>query len=359
MFTRNDWYVACTEDELGETGPIPARVLDQPLVLWRSGDKLVALEDRCVHRAAALSLGRCEGANLRCMYHGLLFNEAGLVVEIPGQDIIPPTAKVRAYPATTRHGWVWVWMGDPAKADLALVPNLFKGVDIDDFGMGGGVLEFDANANLISDNLLDFSHLAFVHEKSFQAPLDWAKSTMKMEQMDRGMRFERWLEDQPGTHFLDDLRIGPCDEWLGYDYLIPGVLIMWVGYFPPGTARALNHGRPDFSQAIGRVSTNLQAITPISDRKSRYYFIIGLYRKDGAWGQDAALVQRNVDVTIQAFNEDKRVIEAQQRILDREPDRTFMPTVHDRGVTLYNRIKARRIAAEAEPARADEALLAK
>ncbi len=71
-------------------------VLGERLVVWRSNDNIVALEDRCVHRAAAFSLGRCEGANLRCMYHGLLFDSAGKVQEIPGQESTPPQAKVRA-----------------------------------------------------------------------------------------------------------------------------------------------------------------------------------------------------------------------------------------------------------------------
>ena len=345
MNTRNDWYVACQEADLVEGGPVAARVLDEPMVIWRSGDRIAALEDRCVHRAAALSLGRCEGANLRCMYHGLLFNEAGVVVEIPGQDIIPPNAKVRTYPVTTRYGWVWVWMGDPAKADPGKVANVFEGVNLDDFGMSSGTLDFEANAGLISDNLLDFSHLPYVHANSFQPASDWAKSTMVMKQLERGMRFERWLEDQPGHSFLEALRGGPCDEWLGYDYLIPGVLIMWVGAFPTGTARAVNYGRPDFSTAIARVTTNIQAITPVSAHQSRYYFIAGLHCGVGG-GKDRTLVDQNAAVILQAFNEDKRMIEAQQQVINRDPERPLMPTIHDRGVTLYSRIKARLIAEE-------------
>lgn len=346
MYTRNDWYVACTEDELAGSGPVAVCILDQPIVIWRPGSDIVALEDRCVHRAAALSLGRCEGANLRCMYHGLLFDRAGTVVEIPGQDVIPSNARVRAYPAASRYGWVWVWMGDPAKVDLGRLPALFEGVDLDEFGMEAGVLDFEASSRLISDNLLDFSHLPYVHAKSFQAPLDWAESTMTMKQLDRGLRFERWLENQPGDgFFLEALRGGPCDEWLGYDYIVPGVLIMLTGAFPLGTARSIDFGRPDISMAIGRVTTNVQAITPVADAKSRYYFTTGLHR-ELAGGNDRSLVKRNAEVTLQAFHEDKLVIEAQQKRIDCDPDRSFMPTVHDRGVTMYNRLKDRLIKAE-------------
>lgn len=346
MHTVNDWYVACTETDLAQGKPFAATVLDQDLVIWRAAGELVVFEDRCVHRAAALSLGRCEGDALRCMYHGLLFDRTGKVIDIPGQDVIPPTAKVRVFPAVSHYDWVWVWMGDPALADRAKLPTLFAGVDIDDFGVGAGALEFEADARLISDNLLDFSHLPYVHADSFQAPLEWAESAMTIKQIANGVRFERWIENHNGHHFIDALAIGTNDTWMGYDYLIPGVLVMWVGCFPTGTARAVNFGRPDFSLAIAQVTANLQAITPVTAKKSRYYVFSGLHRSASGGGSDPAIVARNLEVTLKAFNEDKVVIEAQQRIIDNNPGRPFMPTVHDRGVTLYKRLKSKMISEE-------------
>ena len=73
MWIRNAWYVAAWTHEI-EPGRIHARtIIDQPLVLYRTTDGIVALEDRCPHRFAPLSLGRLEGDALRCMYHGLKF----------------------------------------------------------------------------------------------------------------------------------------------------------------------------------------------------------------------------------------------------------------------------------------------
>ncbi len=342
LYTQNDWYVACTENDLGGGAPFAACILNQRMVIWRSGNQIAALEDRCVHRAAALSLGRCEGSNLRCMYHGLLFNEAGVVVEIPGQDIIPPNAKVRAYPVVARHGWVWVWMGESAAADTSLIPDLFPGLDFAEFVLGGGALNFEAGAELISNNLLDFSHLPYVHAASFKSPPDWAQSAPSMKLLERGVRFERWIENGLGK-FIYGPPTEPLDDWLGYDYLIPGVLIMWSGVFPAGTARALNFGRPDFAKSIGQVSANIQAITPVTERTSRYHFIVGLHR---TLGKGDELIDQLVSITTQAFNEDKRMIEAQQQVLDRDPERPLMPTVHDRGVTLYSRLKARLLTKE-------------
>lgn len=341
--TRNDWYVACAVDDIADDKPIAIQILDEQIAIWRAGDGLVALEDRCIHRAAPLSLGRCEGVNLRCMYHGILFDDAGEAIEIPGQDVIPPTAKVRTYPVTTRYGLVWVWMGDPAIADAGLVPSLFPGVDFDDYVTGTGAMDFEAEAQLISDNLLDFSHTPYVHASTFQSPPEWAQTTMTVKPLDRGVRFERWLENGTSGAFLFGDDSAPLiDEWVCYDYLVPGVLIMWIAVFPKGTARGIDFARPDFSEAVGQVIAQLQTVTPVSERLSRYHFVVGMHRKLG----DPSLIDKMVEVVTQAFLEDKRMIEAQQRVIDRDPERPVMPIAHDRGVTLYRRLKAGLIARE-------------
>ena len=58
---------------------------------------------------------------MRCMYHGLKFDATGKCVQIPGQDNIPPKLGVRSYPVVERDHLVWIWMGDPAKADPAKI----------------------------------------------------------------------------------------------------------------------------------------------------------------------------------------------------------------------------------------------
>ena len=103
VYVRNTWYVAAWSCDLATAKPFPIRILGDPIVVYRAqSGRIVALEDRCVHRLAPLSLGRCEGERLRCMYHGLLFEPDGRVCEIPGQDLIPAQARVRSYPEIGR-----------------------------------------------------------------------------------------------------------------------------------------------------------------------------------------------------------------------------------------------------------------
>jgi vanillate O-demethylase monooxygenase subunit len=331
-YVRNAWYVACWSQDLEPERPFPITILGERIVLWRSaGGALNALEDRCVHRLAPLSLGRCEGERLRCMYHGLLFGSDGKVVEIPGQDLVPAHAQVAHYAVVDRHSWIWVWMGDADAADPALIPPAV-GFDDPDYLLGRGQLDYAAEARLINDNLLDFSHLTYVHANSFGVGNDFAQRQPKITLLDRGVRFERWITESQGNAALRTG--GPMDRWQTYDFLIPGILLMWSAGYPLGTAAALEFAPPDRADAITGLNFTSQAVTPLTERTSRYFFSWGPHRKHG----DEALRDGMMQLAAQAFEEDKVMIEAQQRVIDQTPEPRIMPTAHDRGVTLFNRL---------------------
>jgi nitrite reductase/ring-hydroxylating ferredoxin subunit len=343
-YVRNCWYVAGWAQDLSADAPLGVRILDDPIVLWRTGeDKVSALEDRCVHRLAPLSLGRCEGGNLRCLYHGLLFDAAGTVVEIPGQDIIPPQARVRSYPVVELHSWIWVWMGDAALADVSLIPPAV-GFDHPDYILGRGQLDYAAEARLINDNLLDFTHLAYVHAKSFGVPEGYAYDRPKVIPLERGVRFERWTFDQsdlPGQPATN-----PVERFSTYDFLLPGVLLMTGGNFPIGTAAGCDHGVPDMALAESGVTFTSQAVTPMSEKSARYFFSWGPHKDHG----DEALRDTLMGIGAMAFEEDRVMIEAQQRVIDGTMNPRIMPTSADMGVTLFNRMVDKIVRAEASVA---------
>lgn len=331
-YVRNAWYVAAWSHDIEQEKPFAITILGDPIAVYRSqSGRLVALEDRCVHRLAPLSLGRCEGERLRCMYHGLLYAPDGEVVEIPGQVQIPPRARVRSYPVVERHSWIWIWMGAAENADERLIPPAV-GLDDPQYVLGHGHLDYDAEARLINDNLLDFSHLSFVHAESFQAGPEFADTQGRITPVDRGVRYERWNENSFGS---SSRRSGaPMDNYMVYDFLIPGILLMTGGSFPVGTAKAFDHGAPDFSKAVGGVTFTSQAVTPLTDRTSRYFFSWGPHREHG----DEAARDVLMSIAAKAFAEDKVMIEAQQRVINLTPRPTIMPTAHDRGVTIFNRL---------------------
>jgi len=339
-YVRNAWYVAGWSPDTPQDRPTGITLLGEPVVLWRSGKDWVAFEDRCLHRLAPLSLGRCEGEHLRCMYHGLRYAADGRVVEIPGQDRIPPKAQLRRYPVVERHSWRGVWMGDPARADEALIPPAI-GFDDTDWILGRGHLDYAAEARLINDNLLDFSHLSFVHANSFGATGVWAEEHPRITPLARGIRYERWVESSPPMRGRETE--GRLDGWTRYDFLVPGVLLMLSAQYPEGTAKACEHGEPPTDlPAFGKTFTS-QAVTPLTNKTSRYFFSWGPHHTVG----DTALRDVLMGIAAQAFAEDKTMIEAQQRVIDLTPNPQVMPTAHDRAITLFHQLVARLIRDEA------------
>lgn len=337
-YVRNAWYVAHWSHELKRADPYAIRILNEPIVIWRLADGTVAaIEDRCVHRHAPLSLGRCEADHLRCMYHGFLYDAAGRVVQIPGQEQIPGHANVKRYPVIERHGWIWVWMGDRPAED-SLLPDMI-GFNDENFFLGHDRLDYDAEARLINDNLLDFSHLPYVHAASFQATDLWVRIKPKVTALERGVRIDRWL---PGD--LDTITGDRIDRWERYDFLLPGILILESANFHPGDAESFRHERPDMARCKDGWMLANQAITPMTDRTARYWYFTGPHRASG----DEAYRDILVEFTNRAFAEDKRMIEAQQRIIDLKPDAPILPTALDRASLIYNRLVARTVRAESE-----------
>ena len=335
-YVRNAWYVAAWTRELEPGKPAAFSILGEPIVIYRTASGgVAALEDRCVHRLAPLSLGRCEGERLRCMYHGMLYEPDGRVCEIPGEQRIPARARVRAYPVIDRHDWIWVWMGDPAAADAALIPAAV-GLSEPDWILGSGQMDYAAEARLICDNLCDFSHLSYVHTNSFGASESWAKTRPRVIELPRGVRFERWIVGEPRMRARGS---GRADVWSWYEFLVPGILLMSSAAYPEGTAAACGGNAPgaELEKQGEGITFTSQAVTPTGEKSARYFFSWGPRRDQG----DEKLRDMLMGIAGQAFAEDRTMIEAQQRILDRTADPRILPTSADQGVILYNRVVER------------------
>jgi len=326
-YVRNAWYVAAWAHEVVADRPVGVRVLNEPIVLWRNAaGALAAFEDRCIHRLAPLSLGRCEGEKLRCMYHGLLYDRSGQVVEIPGQEKLPSRLRVRPYPVVERHGWVWVWMGEAAAADEGLIPPVM-GLDHPDYLLGHGQLDFAAAAHLVNENLLDLSHVSFLHA-SLQFSEAWARQPPKFTKHERSVRTEWWMRNEslkPGER---------VDMYTRSDFYVPGVLVVTDRGYPLGTADKLNGQEPNLEPPPFNIFIHL--ISPMTERSTRYFYCAGSHR---GHGEDAVRARDSLmGLAEKAFAEDKMMIEAQQQSIDSTPGWRFIPTINDRGVMLFKQI---------------------
>jgi hypothetical protein len=121
---------------------------------------------------------------------------------------------------------------------------------------------------------------------------------------------------------------------------------MTGGAFPVGTAERLGGAAPDLDLAAGAVTFTSQAVTPLTEKTSRYFFSWGPHVKHG----DAALRDTLMGIAHKAFVEDRTMIEAQQRVIDMTPSPRIMPTSADRAITLFNQMIARRVREESQSA---------
>ena len=185
---RNQWYCAAFGHELKDK-PLARSFLGEPVVIYRKADGApAALEDRCCHRRAPLSKGKLLGDRLQCGYHGFTFDASGACVRIPGQDRVPPSLGVRAYPLIERHGYLWIWMGERAKADPALIPDFHQNHD-PGWSAVRGRLPIAAHYLLVVENLIDLSHVGIVHAKTIGT--DDSRAELQFERGDDVVRVVR------------------------------------------------------------------------------------------------------------------------------------------------------------------------
>src|SRR5262245_17010089 len=295
MFLRNSWYVAAWDREVSQK-PLGRILLGEPVVLYRGANgEPVGLEDRCCHRQLPLSMGAVVGSDLRCGYHGLKFDATGRCIEIPGQDSIPPQARVRAYPVVERYGWVWIWMGDPEKADPKLIPDWWWADHAGWAFTKPDMLPVKCNYQLIADNVLDVTHLAYVHATSIGAP-SITEFPGTVEREERLVRFRRWIRDRPPPPMYREAGgfPGNVDRWQIVEHIPPSFTVNFAGC-------------RDATRKIDLMA--LSAPTPETERTTHYFF--GFVRNFGL--NDPEKERLFAEGMVQVFNEDIPVLEAQQR----------------------------------------------
>jgi len=337
MYLRNRWYVAAWAHEL-DGGPLARTILDEPVVFFRDGGGgVAALEDACAHRYVPLSLGTVADGCIQCPYHGLVYDRTGQCVSVPGQSRVPPGGRVRSYPAVERWRWVWVWPGDPAQADPALIPD-FHWNDDPAWVAVGGYFYVKGNWRLFVDNLLDLSHVAYVHASTLGTDRV-ADFPVKVRRADGHVHVDRWIFDEPAPPMFraaGDFP-GTVDRWQMIDYQPPSHFAIDVGCAVAGSGAT----EGDRSQGVTMFSNH--SITPETATTSHYFWH---HARDFRL-EDAALTERLAEGTRTAFGEDVVIIEAQQRRMDAaRPDKPIIDINADAGVMQGRRLLDEMIAEE-------------
>jgi vanillate O-demethylase monooxygenase subunit len=238
-FLRNAWYMAGWSHEVRD-GLLRRRLLDDPVLLFRKEDGgVAAMIDRCPHRYAPLSMGTRSGDTIACAYHGLRFDAGGACVGNPFSDKLPK-ARVRTFPAVERDGIVWFWPGEPDRADETLIPD-FSALFVE--GQGDpltGLLPMNAPYEFGTDNLMDLSHIEFVHKGSFagRGVIFAGKHEVVVEGI--RLRSNWWMAAVPAPgHTYGIYPPGMrTDHWLEMRWDPPASMLLEIGACPAGGERA-------------------------------------------------------------------------------------------------------------------------
>ncbi|MBP2703952.1 aromatic ring-hydroxylating dioxygenase subunit alpha [Microbispora sp. RL4-1S] len=163
-FPRDQWYVAAYGREIGHE-LFSRTVCNESILFWRTqAGSVTAVSNRCVHRRFPLSQppSALVDDQVVCGYHGFTYAADGRCTAVPGQTRIPRAARLTSYPVVEQDSFVWVWIGDPAKADPARVPRA-PWLESPGYATVSGMEPLRARFGLLVDNLLDLSHETYLH----------------------------------------------------------------------------------------------------------------------------------------------------------------------------------------------------
>jgi vanillate O-demethylase monooxygenase subunit len=336
---RNQWYVGAWSSEVGRT-PFERTLLGEPVVFYRTeAGAPVAVAGRCPHRRFPMVRGTLVGDALQCGYHGWTFDCSGACVRIPSQEgFIPRAFRITTFAVVERWQWIWIWMGDPALADPALIPDhtalQLEGstwqADV------GGVEPLRARYQLMNENVLDLTHVTFVHANTIGTETI-AAAPIDVEDRGRSLHSERHVIGETPTAFhrgvlgLD----GPTDRVLVTDFYPPALLASGSRFFHRGESR----------RADGKMYGEFRVFhvpTPETETTTHYFWAF-----TRSFGQgDADLTARLHAGWRAGVYEDIEAIEANERMLDLGPTQHDLSAKSDAGGLLGRKMVQAMILAE-------------
>jgi phenylpropionate dioxygenase-like ring-hydroxylating dioxygenase large terminal subunit len=303
MYARNQWYAAAVASELAD-GFLPRTILEEPILMYRlKNGEPVALEDRCSHRNVPLSLGRRAGDNVQCLYHGAQFGASGACMLIPDEEGTPAARyAIRKYPVVERDGFIWLWPGDPSRADSSMIPDYswHSGP-----GWAGAIFMKTVKAGYVFniENLLDLSHIAYVHTATISTD-GFENAEVTTVVGDGFVEVRRNNNNVDSGDRLRNISGGRRVDRRSFSRFIPpSNFMLHSTTFDTG-------GSPDDANAV---KNRFGAPSTPETASSHHHFMTAFrnYSLD-----DKALTQHMVNMVLTAFTEDEILLVAQQEKLD-------------------------------------------
>ena len=188
---QNCWYPVTFVEDLPQDRPTPFTLYDEKLVLFMDGDRNVAcLTDRCAHRAARLSDGVVVDGRIECLYHGWQFGGDGKclhIPQLPADQRMPPRACVRSYPVALKQGMVWIWAGEPDRADESLIP-VTNGLDDPTVTRVDFQMDLPYDQSYLIENVIDVAHIHIAHDGMRGGGLRAAAKPLEFELLENSIK---------------------------------------------------------------------------------------------------------------------------------------------------------------------------
>jgi phenylpropionate dioxygenase-like ring-hydroxylating dioxygenase large terminal subunit len=305
-YPLNCWWVAAFVDEV-DSQPLARWLLDTPVVLFRTDDgELAALEDRCPHRQAPLSSGKVCGNAIQCGYHGFEFAADGRCVKVPSMAR-PAPLRVESYPVREIGPLVWIYLGDRAQIESVPPPPEFSWMTHPSFGTRMGVMEIAANYLLLKENVLDLTHLSYVHGDSFKI-MDWTDPPQVIQDGETVAYRQEFIRSPLAPGYAHSIGLAPGTPWnrVGTGkFLSPGAHESSTELFDPERPAA-SSGKTCFAHLT----------TPIDSDHMLYFYAVGRNHAAGPEEMD-----KFAAILLKGFDEDKTILEQVQALARRTPRR--------------------------------------
>ena len=311
-YPYNCWWVAGFSTEIGRE-LLGRWLLDTPVLLYRTEDgRAVAIENRCPHRSAPLSLGCLKGDNVQCGYHGFKFSPEGACVNVPSTGAALPAARIRTYPVVEQAPFVWVYLGDPARIDDVPPPHRLDWTSEESFAFVTGRMDIKANYMLLKENVLDLTHFGYVHAKSFKIT-DWVDPPKLTTDGERVGYHQSFVRSPLPPIFAEALGLAPGTPFNRENY----------GWFvtPALQIAAVDFIEPEGGNVQGRFRV-AHATTPVDATNMHYFYVIA--RDHSNSPEQMQRLLRDSEI---GFAEDEEMIEAVQDTMTRDPRGTALREV--------------------------------
>lgn len=333
---RNCWYVAARSAEVGRD-ILSRRLLGVDVAMYRTlAGEPVAVRNRCPHRSFPLAKGQLVGDTLVCGYHGMEFDPSGHCVKMPAMPIVPTNANVRSFPIVERAPLVWIWMGDPDRADERRIPDTSWLADPDWRSVTG---DFHMKCDYVSmhENLLDQTHFPFLHPGTVGTP-EYARSKLDVRQEDEQVLLHRELHQSapPGIYGVPaGIMHKKVDRYSDGMFASPAMHVAF--------ARIVDR-EPDAGQLPEYRFNITHLITPESEGTIHYWwFNTRNFKHD-----DAEADRFLYEASIKAYLEDVDALEAILQVVTQDRERQFdLNFAPDKPGLLMRRIVYHLAAAEA------------